>query len=73
MITWQPLIKWEHYSKVQGIEQQRSLQLTEQRAADMASVMGIDMSSAMEAVTGAAKGNYTMMDNLGVKNGRYEC
>lgn len=53
-----------------GIEQQKSLELTEkamQRAADMASVMGIDMSSAMEAVTGAAKGNYTMMDNLGVK------
>ena len=53
-----------------GIEQQESLDLTEkamQRAADMASVMGIDMSSAMEAVTGAAKGNYTMMDNLGVK------
>jgi phage-related protein len=53
-----------------GIEQQESLKLTEQamqRAADMASVMGIDMSSAMEAVTGAAKGNYTMMDNLGVK------
>lgn len=53
-----------------GIEQQESLTLTTeamQRAADMASVMGIDQSSAMEAVTGAAKGNYTMMDNLGVK------
>ena len=52
-----------------GIEQQKSLELTEkamQRAADMASVMGIDMSAAMEAVTGAAKGNFTMMDNLGV-------
>ncbi len=52
-----------------GIEQQKSLELTEkamQRASDMASVMGIDMSSAMEAVTGAAKGNFTMMDNLGV-------
>lgn len=52
-----------------GIEQQRSLELTEkamQRAADMASVMGIDTSSALEAVTGAAKGNFTMMDNLGV-------
>ena len=36
------------------------------RAADVASVMGVDLSSAMEAVTGAAKGNYTMMDNLGV-------
>ena len=38
-----------------------------QRAADMASVMGIETSAALEAVTGAAKGNYTMMDNLGVK------
>lgn len=52
-----------------GLEQQKSLELTEkamQRAADMASVMGIDMSMAMDAVTGAAKGNFTMMDNLGV-------
>jgi phage-related protein len=52
-----------------GIAQQKSLEMTEQamqRAADMASVMGIDMSSALEAVTGAAKGNFTMMDNLGV-------
>lgn len=52
-----------------GIDQQRSLELTEQamqRAADMASVMGIDMQVALEAVTGAAKGNFTMMDNLGV-------
>lgn len=37
-----------------------------QRASDVASIMGIDVSSAMEAVTGAAKGNFTMMDNLGV-------
>ena len=37
-----------------------------QRAADVASIMGVDVSSAMEAVTGAAKGNFTMMDNLGV-------
>lgn len=52
-----------------GIEQTKALAMTEeamQRAADMASVMGIDMSMAMEAVTGAAKGNFTMMDNLGV-------
>jgi phage-related protein len=52
-----------------GVEQQKSLELTEkamQRAADMASVMGIDMSMAMESVAGAAKGNFTMMDNLGV-------
>ena len=52
-----------------GVDQQTSLELTEkamQRSADMASVMGIDTSAALEAVTGAAKGNFTMMDNLGV-------
>lgn len=52
-----------------GVSQEKSLELTEkamQRAADMASVMGIETSAALEAVTGAAKGNYTMMDNLGV-------
>lgn len=37
-----------------------------QRAADVASIMGIDTSAAMEAIVGAAKGNFTMMDNLGV-------
>lgn len=37
-----------------------------QRAADVASIMGIDTASAMEAVAGAAKGNFDMMDNLGV-------
>lgn len=52
-----------------GVEQERSMELSAQamqRAADMASVMGIETSAALEAVTGAAKGNYTMMDNLGV-------
>ena len=52
-----------------GIEQQKSLDLTAkamQRAADVASVMGLDVSSAMESIAGAAKGNFTMMDNLGV-------
>ena len=52
-----------------GVEQVRALDLTRdamQRAADMASVMGIDMGMAMESVAGAAKGNFTMMDNLGV-------
>lgn len=52
-----------------GIEQEKSLDLTSkamQRAADMASVMGIDMQSALDSVAGAAKGNFTMMDNLGV-------
>lgn len=52
-----------------GIEQARAVDLTTeamQRAADMASVMGIEQSVAMESVAGAAKGNFTMMDNLGV-------
>ena len=52
-----------------GVEQRKSLELTEkamQRAADMASVMGIDMQVALDSVAGAAKGNFTMMDNLGV-------
>ena len=52
-----------------GRAQQKSLELTEkamQRAADMASVMGIDMQMALDSVAGAAKGNFTMMDNLGV-------
>lgn len=37
-----------------------------QRAADVASIMGLDVSVAMESIAGAAKGNFTMMDNLGV-------
>lgn len=37
-----------------------------QRAADVASIMGLDISDAMYAIQGAAKGNFTMMDNLGV-------
>jgi phage-related protein len=52
-----------------GIEQEDALNMTTdamQRAADMASVMGIDMGVAMDSVAGAAKGNFTMMDNLGV-------
>lgn len=52
-----------------GFSIQESAQLSEQamqRAADVASIMGIDVSSAMEAIAGAAKGNFTMMDNLGV-------
>lgn len=52
-----------------GFDQQKSLNMTTeamQRAADVASVMGIDTSAAMEAIAGAAKGNFTMMDNLGV-------
>ena len=52
-----------------GLTQQRALELTSsamQRAADVASVMGIDTAAAMESIAGAAKGNFTMMDNLGV-------
>lgn len=52
-----------------GLEQERSMDLTTkamQRAADVASVMGIDTATAMESIAGAAKGNFTMMDNLGV-------
>lgn len=52
-----------------GVEQERALELTSeamQRAADVASVMGLDTSAAMESIAGAAKGNFTMMDNLGV-------
>ena len=52
-----------------GLQQQESLDLTAkamQRAADVASVMGIDTSMALESIAGAAKGNFTMMDNLGV-------
>lgn len=52
-----------------GVDQQKSLDMTSKamkRAADVASVMGVDMNMAMESVAGAAKGNFTMMDNLGV-------
>lgn len=34
-----------------------------QRAADVASIMGIDVSWAMESIAGAAKGNFTMISN----------
>ena len=52
-----------------GISQKKSLELTSdsmQRAADVASVMGIDTKFALDSIAGAAKGNFTMMDNLGV-------
>lgn len=52
-----------------GMSVQQSMQMSQdamQRAADVASIMGIDTAAAMEAVAGAAKGNFTMMDNLGV-------
>ena len=37
-----------------------------QRTADVASIMNIPIENAMEAINGLAKGNFTMMDNLGV-------
>lgn len=37
-----------------------------QRASDVAALMGIDINWAMESVAGMTKGNFTMMDNLGV-------
>lgn len=52
-----------------GFETEEALDLTMeamQRAADVASIMGIDVEWAMESIAGAAKGNFTMMDNLGV-------
>lgn len=52
-----------------GLDSQKSLDLSAQamqRAADVASIMGIDVNDAMNSIAGAAKGNFTMMDNLGV-------
>lgn len=52
-----------------GLTVEKSMSLSTdamQRAADVASVMGIDVNAAMESIAGAAKGNFTMMDNLGV-------
>lgn len=53
-----------------GLNQQKSLDITSkamQRAADVASVMGVDTSMAMESIAGAAKGNFTKQ-NLVNKN-----
>lgn len=52
-----------------GLTIEQSMDLSSaamQRAADVASIMGIDTEAAMESIAGAAKGNFTMMDNLGV-------
>lgn len=52
-----------------GFEVKDAMDMTSegmQRAADVASIMGLDMGAAMESVAGMAKGNFTMMDNLGV-------
>ena len=53
-----------------GLDSKTAMDLSAQsmqRAADVASVMGIDVGFAMDSIAGAAKGNFTMMDNLGVK------
>ena len=50
-----------------GFDTQTALDMSSsamQRAADVASIMGIDTASAMEAIAGAAKGNFTMMDKF---------
>jgi len=52
-----------------GFSVQKSMDMSAesmQRASDVASIMGIDTTAALEAVAGMAKGNFTMMDNLGV-------
>lgn len=52
-----------------GFDVQSSMKMSQdsmQRASDVASIMGISTTDALEAVTGMAKGNFTMMDNLGV-------
>lgn len=52
-----------------GVSVQDSMKMSAeaiQRATDVASIMGIDASFALESVAGMAKGNFTMMDNLGV-------
>lgn len=52
-----------------GFSVKKSLDLTieaMQRATDVATAMGISTDMALESIAGAAKGNFTMMDNLGV-------
>lgn len=52
-----------------GFSVQQSMDMSAdsmQRASDIASIMGISTTEALDAVTGMAKGNFTMMDNLGV-------
>lgn len=52
-----------------GFSVQQSMNMSAesmQRASDIASIMGISTTAALEAVSGMAKGNFTMMDNLGV-------
>ena len=51
-----------------GFDIEESMNLSSdamQRAADVASIMGIDTGAAMEAIAGAAKGNFTMICRSG--------
>ena len=57
------LFKGSGFTEMEALEKASNAM---QRAADVASVMGIDVDMAMESIAGAAKGNFTMMDNLGV-------
>lgn len=55
--------------KGSGLSTKKAMDLSSkamQRASDVASIMGISVDDAMTAISGAAKGNFTMMDNLGV-------
>lgn len=55
--------------KGSGIETKKAMELSSQamqRAADVASVMGITTDEAMTAITSASKGQFQLMDNLGV-------
>lgn len=52
-----------------GFDVKKSMEMTSnamQRATDVATSMGISTDMALESISGAAKGNFTMMDNLGV-------
>lgn len=65
----QNINKMASLMKGSGLDTKKSMDLSSQamqRAADVASIMGISTEDAMKAINGAAKGNFTMMDNLGV-------
>ena len=59
------LFKGSGFTEMEALEKASNAM---QRAADVASVMGIDVDTAMESIAGAAKGNFTI--NIIV---RYNC
>ena len=63
------LFKGAGFGEMQAVEYSANLM---QRAADVASIMGISVEQAMEAVTGMARGNLTMMDNIGISMNNLE-